>query len=65
MDTDGSYGYFTMLAVKFTSSLQQIDRNYNTIMKYYNDKELSQGDNTKNIEKIKEAYNIIKNDEQR
>lgn len=41
MDTDGSYGYFTMLAVKFTSSLQQIDRNYNTIMKYYNDKELS------------------------
>lgn len=22
MDTDGSYGYFTMLAVKFTSSLQ-------------------------------------------
>ena len=34
-------------------------------MKYYNDKELSQGDNSKNIEKIKEAYNIIKNDEQR
>ncbi|KAM3132824.1 hypothetical protein pb186bvf_015129 [Paramecium bursaria] len=65
MDTDGSYGYFTMLAVKFTSSLQQIDRNYNTIMKYYNDKELSQGDNSKNIEKIKEAYNIIKNDDQR
>lgn len=49
LDTDGTYGYFTLLAIKFTSSEQQIERNFNTLMKYYSDKEYSIGDNVENI----------------
>ncbi|CAK64010.1 unnamed protein product (macronuclear) [Paramecium tetraurelia] len=73
MENEGSYGYFTILAVKFTSSEQQIDRlilifnlrNYNTLIKFYTDKEYQQGDSQENLNKTNEAYKIIKDEKAR